>query len=70
MSSRLLFLSKSNPTAGTKVEDQSSNNEPENEEYDPEYLAQNDLVIDKIGHPIKKYLADIEKKLGKPLSTL
>lgn len=70
MSSRLSFLSKSNPTAETKAEYQSSNNEPENEEYDPKYLAQNDLVIGMNGRPIKKYLADIEKKLGKPLSTL
>jgi hypothetical protein len=70
MSSRLSFLFKSNPTAETKVEYQSSNNESENEEYDPDYLAQNDLVIGMNGRPIKKYLADIEKKLGKPLSTI
>ena len=70
ISSRLSFLSKSNPTAETKVEYQSSNNESENEEYDPKYLAQNDLVIGMNGQPIKKYLSDIEKKLGKPLSTL
>ena len=68
--SRLSFLSKSNPTPETKVEYQSSNNEPENEEYDPEYLAQNDLVIGMNGRPIKKYLAEIEKKLGHPLSSI
>ena len=70
ISSGFHFCPNQIPTAETKVEYQSSNNEPENEEYDPEYLAQNDLVIGMNGRPIKKYLADIEKKLGKPLSTL
>jgi hypothetical protein len=70
ISSRLSFLPKSNPTPETKVEYQSSNNEPENEEYDPEYLAQNDLVIGMNGRPIKKYLAEIEKRLGHALSSI
>ena len=70
ISSRLSFLPKSNPTPETKEGYQSINDQPQNEEYDPEYLAQNDLVISMNGRPIKKYLADIEKKLGKPLSTL
>lgn len=69
ISSRLSFLSKSYPTPA-KVEYQSSNNKPENGEYDPEYLAQSDLVIGMNGRPIKKYLAEIEKKLGKALSTI
>ena len=43
ISFRLSFLSKSNPTPETKVEYQSSNNKPENGEFDPEYLAQSDL---------------------------
>ena len=69
--SRLSFLSKSNPTPETKVEYQSSNNnEPENGGYDPEYLDQSDLVIGMNGRPIKKYLAEIEKKLGKSLSSI
>ena len=65
ISSRLSFLSKSNPTPETKESYQSNNDEQQNEEYD-----QDDLVISMNGQPIKKYLADIEKKLGKPLSTL
>ena len=65
ISSRLSFLSKSNPTPETKESYQSNNDEQQNEEYD-----QDDLAISMNGQPIKKYLADIEKKLGKPLSTL
>ena len=69
--SKLSFLHKLNPTPtpGTK-EDHQVNNEPINEEYSQEYLEQNGLAIGMNGQPIKKYLADIEKKLGKPLSTL
>ncbi len=70
ISSKLSFLPKSNPTSPLQEGSNNNNNEPENEEYDPKYLAQNDLVIGMNGRPIKKYLADIEKKLGKPLSTL
>lgn len=42
-------------------------NEPQSEEYDQD---RNGLAIGMNGQPIAKYLADIEKKLGKPLSTL
>ncbi|MGA8914598.1 MAG: hypothetical protein WA393_10540 [Nitrososphaeraceae archaeon] len=45
-------------------------NEPQSEEYDQDYLDRNGLAIGMNGQPIAKYLADIEKKLGKPLSTL
>lgn len=65
--SSLSFLSKSNPNAPTHV---SNNGETQNEEYDQDYLDRNDLAIGMNGQPIAKYLADIEKRLGKPLSTL
>ncbi len=39
-------------------------------EYDQEYLDRYGLVIGMAGKPIKRYLAEIEKKLGKPMSTL
>jgi hypothetical protein len=69
--SKLSFLQKSNPNSdlGTK-ESQQVNNELPNEEYSKEYLDENNLVIGMNGRPIKKYLAEIEKKLGKPLSTI
>ena len=69
--SKLSFLQKSNPNPdpGTN-ESHQVNNELPNEEYSQEYLDENNLVIGMNGRPIKKYLADIEKKLGKPLSTL
>jgi hypothetical protein len=68
--SSLSFLPKSNPTPETKEGYQSNNDQPQNEEYDQDYLDRNDLSIGMNGQPIAKYLADIEKKLGKPLSTL
>lgn len=68
--SSLTFLPKSNPTPETKEGYQSNNDQPQNEEYDQDYLDRNDLAIGMNGQPIAKYLADIEKKLGKPLSTL
>lgn len=68
--SSLSFLPGSNPNAPTKESHISNNNEPQNDEYDQDYLDRNDLAIGMNGQPIKKYLADIEKKLGKPLSTL
>jgi len=67
--SSLSFLPKSNPNLPVQ-RDRNDNNEPQNEEYDQDYLDQNDLAIGMNGQPIAKYLADIEKKLGKPLSTL
>jgi hypothetical protein len=47
-----------------------SNNQSQKDEYDQEYLDRYDLVIGMAGKPIKKYLADIEKKIGKPLSSI
>jgi hypothetical protein len=70
ISSRLSFLPKSNPTSPLQEGSNNNNNESENEEYDQDYLDRNDLSIGINGQPIKKYLAYIEKKLGKPLSTL
>lgn len=67
--SKLTFLKKSNPDLETKESHQVNNDLPD-EEYSQEYLDENNLVIGMNGRPIKKYLADIEKKLGKPLSTL
>lgn len=69
--SKLSFLQKSNPNPALGTNDSHQlNNELPNEEYSQEYLDENNLVIGMNGRPIKKYLADIEKKLGKPLSTL
>jgi hypothetical protein len=62
----LSFLSK--PDSARQVN--KGGIDSKSDEYDSEYLAQNDLVIGMNGRPIKKYLADIEKKLGKPLSTI
>ena len=70
ISSRLSFLPKSNPTSPLQEGSNNNNNEPQNDEYDQDYLDRNGLAIDMNGRPIKKYLADIEKKLGKLLSTL
>ena len=39
-------------------------------EYNQDYLDQYDLVIGMTGKPIKKHLAEIEKKFGKPASTI
>jgi hypothetical protein len=69
INSRLSFLNP-NPAPEREVEYLSSNIEPKNQDYDLRYLAQNDLVIGMNGRPIKMYLADIEKKLGKPLSSI
>jgi hypothetical protein len=65
----LTFLPKSNSSIQA-CETQDTNYRLDNEVYDQEYLDQNDLAISMSGRPIKKYLAEIEKKLGKPLSTL
>ena len=70
ISSRLSFLPKSNPTSPLQEGSNNNNNEPQNDEYDQDYLDRNELAIGMNGQPIKKYLAEIEKKLGKPLSTL
>jgi hypothetical protein len=69
INSKLSFLNP-NPAPEREVEYLSSNIEPKNQDYDLRYLAQNDLVIGMNGRPIKMYLADIEKKLGKPLSSI
>lgn len=61
---------KSNINSSAQEIRHSNNNEPENEEYDQEYLDRNDLAIGMNGQPIKKYLADIEKKLGHSLSSI
>ena len=67
--SSLSFLPKAN--SDYSVGDSPNNtNEPQSEEYDQDYLDRNDLAIGMNGQPIAKYLADIEKKLRKPLSTL
>ena len=63
-------MSKSNPNLPVQGGDCNDNNEPQNEEYDEDYLDRSDLAIGMNGRPIAKYLAEIEKKLGKPLSTL
>lgn len=69
--SKLSFLQKSNPIPDLGIkENYQANNELPNEEHSQEYLDENNLVIGMNGQPLKKYLADIEKKLGKPLSTL
>jgi hypothetical protein len=59
------------PKANLAPEDRSDSNiQSQTEEYDQDYLDQNDLAIGMNGQPIKKYLADIEKKLGHALSSL
>ena len=65
--SSLSFLPKSNGSGQASC---NKSSEPQNGEYDQEYLDESDSVIGMNGSPIKKYLAEIEKKLGKPLSTL
>ena len=67
--SSLSFLPKSNSDPQPQVS-LSNNNPSQNEEYDQDYLDRNDLAIGMNGQPIAKYLSDIEKKLGKPLSTI
>jgi hypothetical protein len=67
ISSRLSFLPKLNPNTSAQESCHSNNNEPQRDEYDQDYLDRNDLAIGMNGQPIKKYLADIEKKLVKPL---
>jgi hypothetical protein len=64
--SSLTILAKSDPL----LQEIPDRPQDKKEEYNAEYLSQNDLVIGMNGQPIKKYLAEIEKKLGKPLSTL
>jgi hypothetical protein len=59
--------SNSSPPAQTMYD---SNSQSQKDEYDQEYLDRYDLVIGMAGKPIKKYLADIEKKIGKPLSSI
>jgi hypothetical protein len=63
--SSLSFLSKSNQSAQGNTTSQN-----ETQEFPPEYLAQSNLVIGMNGQPIKKYLGDIEKKLGRSLSSI
>ena len=46
------------------------NNPSQKDEYPQDYLDRYDLVIGMAGKPIKRYLADIEKKMGKPLSSI
>lgn len=69
--SKLSFLQKSssNSEVGTKDSRQVKNELP-NEEYSQKYLDENNLVIGMNGQPIKKYLAEIEKKLGHALSSI
>jgi hypothetical protein len=66
----LSFLPTSDSSPQVQEGCQSNDNELNNEEYDKDYLDQNDLAIGMNGRPIKKYLVDIEKRLGKPLSTI
>ena len=46
------------------------NNPLQKDEYDQDYLDRYDLVIGMAGKPIKRYLAEIEKKIGKPMSSI
>jgi hypothetical protein len=46
------------------------NNPSQKDEYSQDYLDRYDLVIGMAGKPIKRYLAEIEKKIGKPLSSI
>jgi hypothetical protein len=57
--------SYSKPLAQTSCD----NNPLQNEQYDQDYLDRYDLVIGMAGEPIKRYLAEIEKKIGKPMSS-
>ncbi len=47
-----------------------SNIRSQNEQYDQDYLDRYNLVIGMAGKLIKRHVAKIEKKLGKPGSTL
>jgi hypothetical protein len=58
--------SYSKPLAQTSCD----HNPLQKDEYPQDYLERCDLVIGMAGKPIKKYLADIEKKIGKPLSSI
>jgi hypothetical protein len=59
--------SNSSPPAQTMCD---SNNQSQNEQFDQDYLDRYDLVIGMAGKPIKRYLAEIEKKIGKPMSSI
>ena len=52
------------------VQNSSDNNRSKNDEYPQDYLDRYDLVIGMAGKPIKRYLAEIEKKRGKPMSSI
>jgi hypothetical protein len=47
----------------------SGNSKAQNEEWDQDFLDRNELVIGMAGIPIKKHLAEAEKKFGKPIVT-
>jgi lipopolysaccharide export LptBFGC system permease protein LptF len=59
-------------TSYSKPLDQSNcdNNPSQKDEYPQDYLDRYDLVIGMAGKPIKRYLAEIEKKIGKPMSSI
>jgi hypothetical protein len=59
--------SNSSPPAQTLYD---SNNQSQNEQYDQDYLDHYDVVIGMNGKPIKRYLNDIEKKIGHALSSI
>ena len=42
----------------------------QNGEYNQAFLDHYDLVIGMAGKPIKKHLAEIEKRIGKPVTTI
>jgi hypothetical protein len=52
------------------VQTSRDNNPSQKDEYDQDYLDHYDLVIGMAGKPIKRYLADIEKKFGHALSSI
>lgn len=41
----------------------------QNAKYNQAFLDHNDLVISMAGKPIKKHLAEIEKRFGRPVTT-
>jgi hypothetical protein len=45
-------------------------NPSQKDEYPQDYLDRYDLLIGMAGKPIKRYLAEIEKKIGKPMSSI
>jgi hypothetical protein len=59
-------LSYSKPLAQSNCDNKPS----QKDEYSQDYLDRYDLVIGMAGKPIKRYLAEIEKKIGKPLSSI